>query len=228
MTPGRYWAVFLLALAVAAAVAGERVLDSRVSPLAVTTISSPASASYLVILGVGDQTPTTWDGSITATGATITSLQGWRFDGTDSISATNTWKMGTRMAPAPPNVSGVSLMQENGLIVTIPATTSPVTFAVKTTQGNFSFSTADVPFGSSKPFLGGSALVAQTAAPLQLTNSEEEEDFPSMAQSGDDVYLAYTRFVHGQRSLAEPQGITAPITNFQSLARPTGFDQVLC
>ena len=137
MTPGRYWAVFLLALAVAAAVAEKRVLDSRVSPLAVTTISSPASASYLVILGVGDQTPTTWDGSITATGATITSLQGWRFDGTDSISATNTWKMGTDMAPAPPNVSGVSLMQENGLIVTIPATTSPVTFAVKTTQGNF-------------------------------------------------------------------------------------------
>jgi hypothetical protein len=172
MTLGRYWVVFLLALAVAAAVAGKGVLDSRVSPLASTTISSPASASFLVILGIGDQTPTTWDGSITATGATIQSLQGWRFDATDSISASNTWKMGTRLAPAPPNVSGVALMQENGLIVTVAASSSPVTFAVKTAQGNFSFSSSDVPFGASKSFLSGSVLVAQTAAPLQLTSDE--------------------------------------------------------
>ena len=227
MTLRRYWVVFLLALAVAAAVAGKRALNSRVSPLAATTIASPASASYLVILGVGDQAATTWDGSITATGATITSLLGWRFDAADSIAANNTWKMTTRLAPAPPGVSGVALMQENGLIVTVPATTSTVTFAVKTTQGNFNFSSSDVPFGVSKSFLTGSALVAQTAAPLQLTSSQEEEDFPSMAQSGDDVYLAYTRFVHGDRSLALAQSTTTAITNFQFLARPTGFDQVL-
>ena len=67
--------------------------------------------------------------------------------------------------------------------------TGPASFAVTTTQGNFSFSSQDVPFGTSKTFLNGKALVAQTGAQYQLTSSLEEEDFPSMAQSGDDVYL---------------------------------------
>jgi len=228
MTRKRYLSVVLAFLAVAAALAGKRVLDGRVSPLASTTISSPSSTSYMIILGVGDQTPTTWDGSITATGATISSIEGWRFNGADSISAANTWKIATREAPAPPNVtSTVALMQENGVIVTIPATTASVTFAVKTTQGNFSFSPGDVPFPATKSFLGGSVLVGQTAAPLQLTSSPEEEDFPSMAQSGDDVYLAYSRFVHGDRAQAQSQTVTTAVTNFQFLARPTGMDQVL-
>src|SRR4029077_979580 len=70
------------------------------------------------------------------------------------------------------------------------------------------------------------ALVAQTGAQFQLTNSDEEEDFPSMAQSGDDVYLTYTEFVHGDRSLAQRTGTTQTITDFSFLARPTGGDQV--
>ena len=48
-----------------------------------------------------------------------------------------------------------------------------------------------------------------------------------MAQSGDDVYLAYTEFVHGDRSLAQSQGTSKPITDFSFLARPAGGDQVL-
>ena len=226
MTLGRYWVVFLLALAVVAAVAGKRVLNSRVSPLASTTISSPASASFLVILGVGDQNPTTWDGSITGTGATITSLDGWRFDAADSTTGNKSWKLATRTSPPGPSAT-VGPMQENGVIVTVSATANPVSFDVKTTQGNFTFSSSDVPFGTSKSFLSGSALVTRTGAPLQLTSSIEEEDFPSMAQSGDDVYLAYTRFVHGDRTLAVALSTKTTITDFGFLARPTGFDQVL-
>jgi hypothetical protein len=89
-----------------------------------------------------------------------------------------------------------------------------------TKQGNFNFTSQEVPFGTSKSFLGGRALVEETAAPLQLTSSEEEEDFPSIAQSGaesgDDVYLAYTEFVHGDRSLAVGQTTTQTITNFRT------------
>ena len=70
-------------------------------------------------------------------------------------------------------------------------------------------------------------LVAQTGAQFQLTNSSEEEDFPAMAQSGDDVYLAYTEFVHGDRSLATGQSTSQPITDFSFLSRPAGGDQVL-
>lgn len=105
--------------------------------------------------------------------------------------------------------------------------TSAATFNVTTPQGNFTLSTQDLPFGTSQTFLNGRALVAQTGAQFQLSSSSEEEDFPSMAQSGDDVYLAYTEFVHGDRSLATGQGTAQPITDFSFLARPAGGDQVL-
>ncbi|HYL75898.1 MAG TPA: hypothetical protein VEU96_16930 [Bryobacteraceae bacterium] len=222
----RYAAFVVLALAaVVGAVAGKR-LVSKEAALPLATIAAPAAQSYLVMLGVGDSTPTVWDGSITATGGTIVSLVGWRFTGTDAISGTSNWKLSTRTAPPPPSQTSGPI-QENGVVVTIAATAGPVTFDVKTAQGNFSFSTQDVPFGVLKPFLGGKARIAQTAAPLQLTSTNEDEDFPSMAQSGDDVYLAYTRFVHGDRSQAVGLSTKTPITDFGFLARLTGGDQVL-
>jgi hypothetical protein len=218
----RYLVVVLLALAAVAIVAGKRLLYPKLSTRA-ASLSSPPSQSYLVILGVGDKAATNWDGSITSTGATILGLQGWRFGALDSITGT-TWKLATRVSPAltPPGP-----VEENGVIVTVSAATAPVTFAVQTPHGNFTFSSQDVPFGVSKTFLAGRALAAQTGAPFQLTSSEEEEDFPSMAQSGDDVYLTYTRFVHGDRSLAQAQGTKTTFTDFTFLARPTGGDQVL-
>jgi hypothetical protein len=195
----RYLVFVLFALAFGG-IAGKRLLYPNRS-LHAATLSSTQSHSYLVTLGVGDTAATAWDGSIAATGAFILNLQGWRFSDTDAITGTTGWKMSTREAPPPPSATS-GPMQENGVIVTIAAPTSPVTFAVKTAQGTFSFSSTDIPFGVSKSFLSGSARVAQTAAPLQMTASNEEEDFPSMAQSGDDVYLAYTEFVHGDRSQA--------------------------
>jgi hypothetical protein len=71
------------------------------------------------------------------------------------------------------------------------------------------------------------ALAVETAAPFQVTSSNEEQDFPSMAQSGDDVYLVYTQFVHGDRSLAVGTNTTTTIADFAFLARPAGGDQIL-
>ncbi len=219
----RYLGVVLLVLAALAVVAGKRLLYPAVS-LHAASLSSPAAQSYLIVLGVGDTTKTTWDGSVTATGATVLGLQGWRFTEADSISGT-TWKLASRATPPPP--SATPPVQENGIVVTVSAASTPVTFDVKTTQGNFSFSSQNIPFGVSQSFLKGAALVAQTAAPLQLTTSNEEQDYPAMAQSGDDVYLAYTEFVHGDRTLAQSQSTKTPITNFAFLARPAGGDQIL-
>jgi hypothetical protein len=219
----RYW---LLAFAMVIAVFAAKRLLYPAASLRAASLSSPPSQSYLVILGVADMAETVWDGSITATGSTILSLAPWRFTGTDAITGTSSWKLSTRTSPPfPSKTTGV--MQENGIIVTIAATANPVTFDVKTAQGSFNFSTQEIPFGVTKLFLSGKARVAQTAAPFQLTTSEEDEDFPSMAQSGDDIYLTYTRFVHGDRSQAVGLGTKTPITDFSFLSRPTGGDQVL-
>src|SRR5579864_4269153 len=221
----RYAVVAVLAI-VALVLAGKRLLYPRVIPRASTTTLG-AAQSYLVILGVNDTAPTNWDGSLTVTGANIQIARGWRFSGTDSLntaSNTTTWKISTRTTPSlnPPGP-----VQENGLILKISVPTGPVTVDVTTPQGNFSFSTQDLPFGTSQTFLNGKALVAQTGAQFQLTNAtEQDEDFPPMAQSNDDVYLAYTEFVHGDPSLAQAGSTSQPITDFGFLARPAGGDQV--
>src|SRR5271167_3879952 len=130
----RYLLVVVFSLAAVALVGGKRLLYSQVT-VASPPISSPAAQSFLVILGVGDKTPTKWDGSITATGATILSLQGWRFSATDAISGTSSWTLSSRQAPPPPSQTS-GPMQENGIIVTIAAPTGLVTFNVQTAQGN--------------------------------------------------------------------------------------------
>ncbi len=217
------WRYLLVAvLSIAATLAGWRLMRPRLTPQAATTTLGPAQ-SYLIIFGVGDTAATNWDGSITVTGATIEILRGWRFTPADSITGTTSWKVNTRTTPSlnPPGP-----VQENGIIVKISQPATAATFDITTTQGNFSFSTQDLPFGVSKSFLNGKVWVGQTGAQFQLTNSTEEEDFPAMAQAGDDVYLAYTEFVHGDRSVATGTGTSQPITDFSFLARPAGGDQV--
>ena len=224
--------VVLLVLFMLAVFGGRRFLYPQTSSPA-APITSPNAASFLLIFGVGEKVPNNWDGSITATGGTILSLKGWRFTGTDSISGSSgsgtwTWQISVRMTAAGPNESGNTLFQENGLIVTMAESNTPVSFSVTTNQGNFSFTSGDIAFGGSRPFLNGRALVMPTAVPLQLTSSDADEDFPAMAQAGDDVYLAYTRFVHGDPALAAAVGgLQTPLADFRFLARPTGMDQIL-
>jgi hypothetical protein len=220
----RLGAVLLLVLAGIAAVAGKRLLYRQVLPLA-PPVTSPAGQTYLIALGVGDTATTVWDGSVTATGAAILSLQGWRFADSDAVSGTSSWKVSTRESPPPPSATTGPVM-ENGVLVTIAAPTGAVNFNVTTKNGNFTFGSSDVPFGTPKSFLNGSVKVMLTGAPFQLTNSPEEDDFPAMAQLGDDVYLAYIQYVHGDRSQATKLAIQTAITDFSPLARPVGGDQL--
>ena len=226
----RRYAALLLAILALAVILGKRLVTTRTT-LHAATLTAPASQSFLIALGVNDTAPTVWDGSITASGATILSLQGWRFSNGDTINGTTGWKMSTRLAPPPPSATN-GPMQENGVIVTVSASPNPVNFSVTTAQGNFTFASTDVPFGTTKFLLpiasgGFSAHISQTASPLQLTTSNEDEDFPSMAQSGDDIYLTYTEFVHGDRSQALGLSTRQTITDFTPLNRPAGGDQIL-
>src|ERR1019366_2679918 len=164
----RYLVLGLLSLAVVAAIAGRRLVYPQVAVTA-TPISSPAMQSFVVALGVGDKAAAIWDGTVTATGGAILSLQGWRFTATDALTGPTSWKADTRMAPAGPSESGTGLFQENGVIVNLAASKTPVTLAVTTTNhGNFSFSTQNIPFGVTTSFLAGRAAVTQIAAPLPL------------------------------------------------------------
>src|SRR5215813_12479904 len=94
----RYLVAILLAIVIAGVVAGRRhIVFAQTSAQA--TIDSPATQSFLIIMGVGNRAVVAWDGSITATGGTIRNLQGWRFTAADSITGT-TWKTSVRMTAA--------------------------------------------------------------------------------------------------------------------------------
>jgi hypothetical protein len=217
-------------------------LYSQATPPA--QIKSTPGESYLIILGAQDKTPTLWAGGIKVTGSNLIDMSVWRRGKGDSVNLPKgSFVLQTRKESGGP---GSNILPENGVIVTVEPQSTDIAFGVGIThkagtpvdctqnpQLCFSFHSTDLPFGVGKRFLGGSVYVARTAATLPLTNSIEEEDFPAMARYGDDVWISYIRFVHGDRTLQQPVTLKEPLPqwvqnqNFGLLARPTGGDQVL-
>jgi len=73
-----------------------------------------------------------WDGSITATGAQILALEGWRFAKQDSTDGRATWKITTRYGPGSGGNQG-SLM-ENSILAATALQEPPPRFSVQTIQ----------------------------------------------------------------------------------------------
>jgi hypothetical protein len=48
-----------------------------------------------LILGLGDTSPTRWDGSAKVRNGTLASMEPWRFDGDDAVSGAGDWKLST-------------------------------------------------------------------------------------------------------------------------------------
>jgi len=74
-------------------------------------------------------------------------------------------------------------------------------FDIHTANGNFSFTPKDVPYGEGQTFLEGRVAVDRVPPSVQLTPSQEDEDFPAIAQSGDDIWATYIQFTHADRDL---------------------------
>ena len=109
------------------------------SPFCIWTLGA-ADFGVRVILGLGDTNPTRWDGSASARGATIASIEPWRFDGNDALAGSSGWKMSThpirlfgggRQGACPPIVA-------NGIILWLTGAGDSTELAVQTAQGNFS------------------------------------------------------------------------------------------
>jgi len=68
----------------------------------------------------------------------------------------------------------------------------------------------------------------QNGAPamVQLTSSTEEQDYPSIAQDGDAVYVSYVEFVHSNRSQEKRKKMDTAPMDFDDYARPAGGDRV--
>jgi hypothetical protein len=193
-------------------------------------ISMPDTVTFRVLLGVGDTEPTGWDGGVKLTGGNVTSIQGWRFADRDSTDYKSSWKLSTRRVPpagAQKKKAGAGAMLDNGVLISAALSSPQARFEIRTPRGSFAFAAQEVPMGASKTFLDGRASVERTPSAVQLTTSVEEQDFPAIAQSGDDVYVAYVEFTHGDRSQARDGIMQQEPKSFDFLTRPVGGDQVM-
>jgi hypothetical protein len=214
--PRKAW--MLLLTLVAVALAAYFLYPQRRSYVPADWLSTPPATSFLIQFGVGDTNSAVWDGKITANGGWIFKIEGWRFESKDTTDGSSTWKLSTRLGQ-----TGGALV-ENGIIVSgtfYPTTT----FAVETAQGSFSFAAQDIAYGSAGTYVGKRVLVQQVPGTTQLTSSLEDQDFPAIAQRGDDVWASYVEFVHGDRSQRVGSFAKEP-ANFDFLARTAGGDQV--
>ena len=119
-------------------------MNSRTLLIAVALLSSEAlqgQVSVRILLGVGDNGPVRWDGTIAAQGAKIASIEPWRFEGTDAVVG-STWHVTTHPirlfgGGTQVSASGVSNVVANGIIVNLSAPQSGAELKLTTAQGDF-------------------------------------------------------------------------------------------
>jgi hypothetical protein len=211
----------LLVLAGAGLAAGLLPVFTQNRPAA--QVPMPQGVVFRVLFGLTDKEPAVWDGKVAVSAGKVLSVRGWRFGGKDSTDGTGSWKASTRYSPG---TNGPGPVLETGILLTISGEDTSAEVRVETPKGSFSFRPQDVPWGTGTLFLDRQARVDRVGLPVQLTDSVEEQDFPAMAQNGDDVWVSYVEFVHGDRSKAVNGQFSEAPKDFDFLARPVGGDQV--
>jgi hypothetical protein len=189
-----------------------------------------AQVSVRILLGVGDSGPVRWDGTIAAEGAKIASIEPWRFEGADAVVG-STWHLSThpiRLFGGGTQVSstGVSNVVANGIIVNVAGPLSGE-LKITTAQGDFSIALDQLVYGKPLPKLNGRVLVDLIPASVRLTNTTEEEDYPSAAAAKNgDVWIAYVEFHHNPEHNALRAALDTAPKDFTRWKSPTGGDQI--
>lgn len=227
----RIVAGFVSALAVAIALFGlYPLVKSRAQTQRNSAIRMPETTTFRILLGVGDTQPTAWDGRVKLTGGKVVSIRGWRFAGEDSSDYQSSWKASTRSVPASAAMRRAGLqgpVYENGVLIGALLDSPSARFEIETKEGSFSFTAQELPYGETKSVLSGRAVIDRVPSSVQLTTSAEEEDFPAVAQRGDDVYVAYVEFTHSNRAKEAAAMTGSEALTFDDLARPAGGDRVM-
>jgi len=208
---------------------------SRFSAMVLLAIAASAGAqtpvSVRILFGTTDAESTRWDGSIQVQGGKLTSIEPWRFEGTDSISG-DRWQISThpirrfvgataaRGAAAPPVVA-------NGIVVNL-ASVAATRLRVSTAQGDFELGLDEIPYGQPVTKLNGRAFADRIPPTVRVTASPEEEDFPAAVADADgNVWMAYVVFHHSPNHLSLQGPRTVPFENFAPLSQSTGGDQIV-
>ena len=193
------------------------------------TLQAQTRTSFRVLLGVTDSTSNRWDGTITVKEAGNYSLDGWRFEDQDDIDG-NLFHLSTHE----PRLPGGALSKwktgsvvANGFIVNVNAVVDKSEFVFTTAQGDFRFQAREIPFGHGIYKLNGRVYIDRVPMATRLTDTKEEEDYPSAASGTQgDIWLAWVQFHHSRdynRLRASPPEVPK---RFRQYGELTGGDQI--
>jgi len=182
-------------------------------------------SEFYIRLGIGDADSTEWDGSVRVTGGKVVKLEAWP-PGPGDHAQGQTWKISTHRSgknESQPGMNGGII--EAGLLLTAELE-GKSRFDIETAHGTFSFAATELDPGQPRDFLNGRASAERVPVAREIVGGLEEQDYPSVVQSGDSVFVAYVEFTPGDRALRWPRQLTERPKSFEALARPTGGDQV--
>lgn len=196
--------------------------------LLTTVAPADGAVAVRVLLGVGDAQETDWSGEVAARGASIRSVEPWRFDGDDTMLPGNRWKMSSRRirlfgaasvsAPAPRPFSS------NGVMVLLEGETEDSSLEVRTPRGTFGVRLGEIPYGKTKSGLNGKAVAERVPPFERITNDAQEQDQPAaVADKAGNVWVAYLEFRHHPNH----DGLRNTPENFENMTAKPGGDQIL-
>ncbi|MBL8230797.1 MAG: hypothetical protein JNL98_20050, partial [Bryobacterales bacterium] len=182
-----------------------------------------------ILMGLTDRESASWDGSVTARGARVTSIEPWRFEADDAILDGNAWRVSTRA----PRLFGAAQQANrnlvaNGVVVWMDQDAGSVELEVKTTQGPFSIRLDEIPYGKSAKLLNNRVMVDRVPPYTRLTDSAEEQDYPATAVAKDGtLWLAYLESKHHPDHHKLRANLQEAPANFDAYRTPAPGDQIL-
>jgi hypothetical protein len=164
----------------------------------------------LVLMGVGDTQPASWNGSLNVSSGEIQDVEGYRFELPDRVLPQGGWHMKTavtRVLLGSPLAGHGPAAAENrllpkGLLVR-GSGTSATSVSVTTEHGNLSFAPMNLPFGGAAKYLGGRIEVRRIPPATDLSGTPlRQHDSPSIA-AGDDgtLWVTWSSFHDRQEEL---------------------------
>ncbi len=154
-----------------------------------------------VIFGAKDGQPTRWDGSAAISAGRIERIKGYHFTANDKILGGNAWQCATHPWPSMPGGMHPNEMPQPqpSLVVPIGVTIefrapAEAELTIKIPERQFSIRPRDIPETGGIFPLSGEIQVYRTPPVEKITGEEFEDDQPSIAVSGDTVWVAWMAY----------------------------------
>ncbi len=187
--------------------------------------------TVLVVLGLQDKEPTTWEGTYRLTSGSIVATDGWRFLGDDHANTSQFRFQNQRRYPLMWNRSGrdpnTFPVEPNGVVLTLAGVGPDSALELSTTRGEFSLPVGSLAYGDPQRTADGSLEYQRLPTYRQVVTAPTEDGYPAAVAGPDGAaYVAYVAFTHGEDFRVRSPVKEMP-TDFSDLAERTGGEQLM-